>query len=191
MFNLVTDDCQDLSIYWLKKYKYLKGYKSGRIEWSSGHGNKNSVGMSVDVMGENPYMILNYIHTDKFTNEKNHYNYKILLTTSPCHYGGKRYWFICPLVTNGRLCMRRVGVLYHGGNYGYFGCRHCLDIGYSSKNENRRGGSYYVIEYFRLLKKFEKLEKEIKIRFRKGKPTKKLSKYAIIYMKLHKFQNIR
>ena len=34
----------------------------------------------------------------------------VLLETTPCHYGGNRYWFRCPA----KECGRRVAVLYEG-----------------------------------------------------------------------------
>ncbi len=46
------------------------------------------------------------------------------------HYGGLRYWFICPLLVNGVACRRRVAKLYFRG--WYFGCRHCHGLTYRS-----------------------------------------------------------
>ena len=44
-----------------------------------------------------------------------------------CHYGGHRYWFLCP------RCYRRVAVLYGAGKYFY--CRHCYKLTYTSQQE--------------------------------------------------------
>lgn len=57
------------------------------------------------------------------------------LTYTPCNYGNKRPYFICPGVVNGRACGRRVGKLFSGGRY--FLCRHCYDVGYTSQSEPR------------------------------------------------------
>ena len=52
---------------------------------------------------------------------------------TPCHYGGERRWFICPM----RGCGKRVAVLYGAGKY--FACRHCYDLAYESQRENSYG----------------------------------------------------
>jgi len=62
-------------------------------------------------------------------------------TTAP-PFGGRRYWFTCPLVLNGRSCQRRVGMLFlpPGGNY--FGCRHCHDLTYTSCRESHKWDAF-------------------------------------------------
>ena len=47
--------------------------------------------------------------------------------TSPCHLGGRRHWFTCP------LCSKRVAVLYAPGRT--FACRQCGGLGYSTQKE--------------------------------------------------------
>lgn len=58
---------------------------------------------------------------------------RVILTTTPCHFGGKRYWFKCP------MCDRRIGVLYKNG---YFACRYCHGLTYYSQNLNHRSYFY-------------------------------------------------
>lgn len=55
---------------------------------------------------------------------------RVLLDTTPCNYGGVRYWFLCP--ASG--CCRRVAILYLGGRYP--ACRHCLRLAYRTQNES-------------------------------------------------------
>ena len=45
-------------------------------------------------------------------------DYPVLLSSTPCHFGGHRDWFLCPV----RGCGQRVAIL-NGGNA--FACRHC------------------------------------------------------------------
>lgn len=52
------------------------------------------------------------------------------LVWTPCHYGGNRYWFLCP------ACRQRVGVLYLGQSG--FLCRHCYGLAYASQFETDR-----------------------------------------------------
>lgn len=62
----------------------------------------------------------------------------IWLQTTPSAVGGRRWWFTCPLVVNGRSCGRRVGKLYLPSGTRYFGCRHCHDLSYTSCQESHR-----------------------------------------------------
>mgnify|MGYP003585521302 FL=1 len=52
------------------------------------------------------------------------YAYDVGITTSSCHYGNYRYWFICP------HCGKRVGVLYCAGLYV---CRQCIGANYATQ----------------------------------------------------------
>src|SRR5262249_51545398 len=61
-------------------------------------------------------------------------DYSVRLVTTPCHLGGVRWWFICPLSRNGVGCGRRVRKLYLCGKY--FGCRHCHNLTYRSCQES-------------------------------------------------------
>lgn len=83
---------------------------------------------------------------------------------TPCRYGGKRWWFICPQYS----CQRRVGVLYV--KKGIWGCRHCLNLCYASQNENKRMaflGRSMILE-----NKIAELDKRIKRRYYNRKPTR-------------------
>lgn len=54
-----------------------------------------------------------------------------VVTTKP-HFGGVRWWFICPLIASGRACQQRVRKLYLPSGGGYFGCRTCYNLTYES-----------------------------------------------------------
>jgi hypothetical protein len=54
----------------------------------------------------------------------------------PLHFGGRRWWGICPLVGNGQACNRRVGKLYLPPGGRYFGCRQCYRLTYRSVQEH-------------------------------------------------------
>ena len=82
------------------------------------------------------YIQLSYTITNRLTNEKTPLDYPIQLTTTPCNFGGKRYWFICPLVVDGVPCGRRVAKLYLPPNSKYFGGRHCYNLTYRSCQEH-------------------------------------------------------
>jgi len=110
-----VEDCRSVSISFLKKHGYLSEpcCKSGTITWTNSFGEKtSSIGVSVYTLYENKYVRFYYTITKRNTGEKIECDYKVQLTTTPCHFGGVRYWFICPIINNGISCGRRVGVLY-------------------------------------------------------------------------------
>lgn len=171
----------ELSIFWLKKHGYLDGgWRYGGIKWTYRmSGNESSIGFNVNIGGdEGDYIRLQYTHTDKWNNEKESMDYKIELTTTPCNYGGKRYWFICPLSKNGQYCGRRVGVIYSIGKW--FGCRHCGDICYAAQ---LRGGKFRgcSVSY----PDIEKAEQEVKRKYYSGKMTRKYKRVIRMNKKLN------
>lgn len=61
-------------------------------------------------------------------------DYRVPLVTTPCRLGGRRWWLICPLARGDAACGRRVRKLYLAGRY--FGCRHCHDLTYRSRQRS-------------------------------------------------------
>ena len=174
-----VEDSTQLSIFKLKELGLLTGYCATTLTWTrSLSGHKSSIGIVVDT--EDLYAKVNYTVTDRNTDEKTDYDYRIALTTTSCNFGGVRYWFICPLSTNGAYCGRRVGTLYLAPGAKYFGCRHCYNLSYESRNEPRLarpGGIGYPIKAERL---YEELYKKTKRWTWRGKPTRKARKLKIL-----------
>jgi hypothetical protein len=54
-------------------------------------------------------------------------DYMVTVRTSQSFKGKTWYWFVCPLIVNGRSCRRRVRNLYFLPSSPYFGCQHCRD----------------------------------------------------------------
>lgn len=171
-----------LSIFWLKKHGYLPnggGWRNGGIKWTYGMGgNESSIGFTVTTDGsESDNIKLNYTHTSNATGEKESMDYKIMLTTTPCNYGGKRYWFVCPLIKNGRYCGKRVGVVYSVGKW--FGCRYCGEIAYQSQFEGGKFRLGSVCE-----PDVEKAYNEVKIKYYNGRPTRRYKRYLRLREKM-------
>lgn len=172
MTKNTADDTKQISTSFLKKHDYFCGFRSGTMTWTrSGMWgeNKSSVGIEVSVRNDNDYLRIHYTQTERDTGEKKDFNYKIPLTTTPCKYGGVRYWFTCPWYKNGVYCGRRVSKLYKDGDY--FACRHCYDLTYESRN---RSGLY---RSFVSNPDVEEAWKEVKQTHYRGKLTKKYKRY--------------
>lgn len=80
---------------------------------------------------------LSYAVSQRSSGERQSLNYAVRTVVTPCHFGGVRHWFICPLSKNGKACNRRCRILYlpHGGTY--FGCRECYELTYESRQRHR------------------------------------------------------
>jgi len=175
-----ADDTKKINISFLKKHKYFTGWKSGMMTWTNGYsGHKSSVSVEVSTMNGDSYLRIHYTQTDRDTNEKKDFDYKIPLATTPCRYGGKRYWFICPWYKSGVYCGKRVGTLYKDGDY--FACRHCYELTYNSRKVNRRYKMFSLFNAFTLEHKIEELHKQIKRPYYQGKPTKKQRRLEKLY----------
>jgi hypothetical protein len=91
-----------------------------------------SIDYEVNTTGPNSWLRLSYTIKD----DKSSINYRVELATTRPHFGGLRWWFLCPLLVNGRGCGRRVAKLYLPSGGRYFGCRHCYDLTYKSVQEH-------------------------------------------------------
>lgn len=178
-----TDDVLKIRASFLRKHDYFSGWMSGTITWTSGYNeNKSRVSVQVSTMNDEDYMRLQYTQTDYYSGEKKDFDYKIPLQKTPCHFGGNRYWFTCTLYKRGVYCGRRVAVLYKDGDW--FGCRHCYELTYSSRNTNRRYRYHPLFKAVDLETKVEELEKTIKRYTYRGRPTKKRRKLERLYREL-------
>jgi hypothetical protein len=115
--------------------------RSGSWHWTYASGRACSIGYEVVTVAGTSFVRLYY--TREQAGQKEASDYRVGLTTTRPRFGGRRWWFVCPLVVNGRPCNRRVGKLYLPPGARYFGCRHCHRLTYTSCQERRKHGSLY------------------------------------------------
>lgn len=131
-----VESCKSISTTFLKKHGYFRGWASGGMKWTNGAGEQTgSIGFCVTTREWAGEIRFQYTQTDPYSEEKTDLDYTARLVATPCHFGNKRWWFICPLVRSGYPCNRRVLKLYLGGGK-YFGCRHCYGLTYTSSQEH-------------------------------------------------------
>jgi hypothetical protein len=122
----VVETCRTIDTASLKRWHLLvPGVtdRAGSLEWGrAGEKSTASVGYRITVGAAIGTLRLMYSVTSADAN----LDYSVRLVTTPCHLGGARWWFICPLVRNGVACNRRVRKLYLCGKY--FGCRRCHNL---------------------------------------------------------------
>lgn len=168
-----ADGLKQVNVSFLKKHGYFRdGWHSGTITWSRNGEETGNISVQSSISEYEQYVRFIYTQTDRYTDEKNNFDYKITFSATPCYFGGKRYWFICSASKDGIYCGRRVGVLYLSGKY--FACRHCYDLTYNSRNlsgVSKTAGRVISIP------ELEKLESEVKRKYYAGKMTRRYKRY--------------
>lgn len=173
MAKTEADSIIKIESSFLRKHDFFVGFKSATITWGhSGFENKSSVSIGVSTISEYMYLRIYYTQTERCSGVKKVFDYKVPLETTPCNFGGVRYWFRCSLYKGGVYCGRRVGVLYKESDW--FGCRHCYELTYESRNLS---GRYKSLGRIISLPEIEKLRAEAKRTHYKGKYTKKYLRY--------------
>ena len=109
-----------VDIRWMKKQGYLRPGAFGSLAWKR-QGRETG---SIRYRMEADCMVLNYRHRPH-GGEWEDAEEVISFDWTPCNYGGRRRWFLCP------HCHRRVALLYGAGKY--FLCRQCCNLTYASQ----------------------------------------------------------
>ncbi len=130
-----VEECKSIGTTFLKEHGYFCGWHVGGMKWTRNGEETGSISFTVSVQDWTGEIRFQYTQTQRHSGEKESLDYPVRLTATPCHYGGKRWWFTCPLVKNGIACNRRTLKLYLGGGK-YFGCRHCYNLTYESCQEH-------------------------------------------------------
>ncbi len=131
----VVEDCLELSVSEVVGHVLPRQVFDKRINWAGSIiWRRVRTGEVVSSMGyqllfdDGTRLVLDYKATS-WNGSQRLWNYPVRLVTTPCHYGGIRWWFECP------GCRRRVGKLYIPPQGGRFACRHCYDLSYTSAQE--------------------------------------------------------
>lgn len=107
----------------------LENNASGTVVWKRPDGSKSSIGYLITLQ-PTPALNLHY----RWRNSED-IKIPVRLQSTPTPFGGKRWWFTCPLAVSGAACNRRIGKLYLPPGARYFGCRKCHDLTYRSCKE--------------------------------------------------------
>lgn len=96
---------------------------SGIVTWSL---SQDSIEWFLD-WRKDPVLVLKYVLAGEHPVQ-----IPVPLQTTPGQFGGCRWWFLCPMVEEGRRCNRRSANLYLPPGGGWFACRRCHDLAYQS-----------------------------------------------------------
>lgn len=120
-----VENLRNLRIRTLARAGYLRPGISYAWGWWRDGQQVASIGASVDAVGA--ALRLAYTLTAE-SGEARDCVQLVPLTYTPCHFGGSRLWFGCP------VCGRRVGLLLMRA--GRFACRHCQRAAYACQSED-------------------------------------------------------
>jgi len=133
--RLTVEECHKLHLSTMRGTIAQGAGFWGTVYWTIGERPAGDITYRVEAQG----VRLVYTMTDKSSGSKQDYSYLVGLARTFPHFGGVRYWFVCPLVG----CGRRVGVLYLPPGGRYFGCRHCYKLTYESAQEAHKYDGLY------------------------------------------------
>jgi hypothetical protein len=121
-----TADYKQLDVRHLQRDGLLERRWSFNVKWTR---NGRPTG-DINIRPESDRVILLYRTRERDGGEEwTHHEYPVMLERTPCHYGGERVWFRCPVIR----CGKRVASLYGGA---IFACRHCRRLAYESQRES-------------------------------------------------------
>jgi len=134
-----VEDCRHLDANRWMRAGILKdgAWHTGRWVWYRDQAKQKeaaSIGYEANLTATPPWVRLTYTFKENQTTV----DYRVALTTSQVHRGGRRWWFVCPLVVAGRACNRRVGKIFLPPGARYYGCRRCYQLTYTSCQESHR-----------------------------------------------------
>jgi hypothetical protein len=173
----MVDETRSLDILELQKagvFRFSPGYPWAS-KWKHGNEVVASIGytLEIDPAGASA-LRFEYSMPIPNSDKRRHLNYPVSLDSTPCNYGGVRWWFICPLVLDGRKCERRCRILYLPPGAIYFGCRECYQLTYECRQKHRDKFYEGVRRPMKILDDYEKklmrarTPKEIEKVIRKG-----------------------
>ena len=121
-----TDDMRQLDVRELHRGGLLTPGKSLSWQWS--RNGETTATINLQVEADRVFLIYSNRNRHHNSGEWEPMNYAVWLDRTPCPFGGRRVWWLCPVLG----CGRRVAVL-HGGRV--FACRQCNGLAYRSQRE--------------------------------------------------------
>jgi hypothetical protein len=155
-----VDGVRNLDVRYFQRHR-LFSYTPGiryTLFWKREEETVASIGWKLEGCCGSP-MSIRLTYTATHFSEETKCDYAVALETTPCNYGGVRWWFVCPLMKNGWPCGRRCRFLYLPFGSDYFGCRVCYDLAYES---SQKSGSHFYERMARPFAVLERCERKLK-----------------------------
>lgn len=117
-----ADELLEIDIRTWSRRGLLSGESSFLWSWDLGLENPTSIRVAPRTNHLNISYRLKINQSDRVVHNK------LWISSSPCHFGGTRPWFLCP------ICNKRVAILYIGQ---CIACRTCCRASYSCQHEDK------------------------------------------------------
>lgn len=167
-----VEESKSLSVFQMKAWGfYQEKSRWGEFAWTA---DKDNTVVKFQWDKDRLALHVEYAFADDLNDPRAVQDYFIRFTTTPCHFGGRRYWMHCP------ECQKRVGKLYLAGKY-IFACRTCWRLTYSLCNAS---GIFRYAGKILSFPQLDDLRSGMRSTRYKGKPTKKLLRYQKYRQKL-------
>lgn len=142
VYSGTVEESLQLDVNKLKRDGAIKAHiqANGILTWNRPIGEKPSIGYEIHTYGQNGHIRLIYSVSSLGMDEKA-INYNIELYTTRPHFGGLRWWFICP----NQDCNRMLVKLYQPPGAEYFLCRTCHNLTYQSCRDSGKFNSIYEV----------------------------------------------
>lgn len=171
--RMEADWLRKISIFKLKRWGCFGYYHyPTTISWGEGE-SQSRIRIEVNLL-EN---LRNYLSGEElarngyvrimYESEGQDYDYQVKLSSTICHFGGFRLWFLCP------SCGRRVGVLYQRS--ALFACRECNYLTYEIRNDSH---TERLLGRIISIREAEEAEKDVKRMYYNGRPTRKFLRFV-------------
>ena len=118
-----TEDCKSIDIRMMKRRGWLKPGHGGKLSWKW----NGAPWGNINYRYYEDRLILNYRYRSG-SSDWTPVTQTVTITTTPCHYGNARQWFLCP------HCSYRCALLY--GASRLFLCRKCYELPYTSQTQS-------------------------------------------------------
>jgi hypothetical protein len=119
-----AEETKRIDVRYLHGRGMLAANRYSSLSWSCGGEPSGNIGLRSD--GDK--LVLNYRAKQSHEDEWTQIEENVYLDWTPCNFGGKRPWLLCP------KCSQRVALIYSVGKR--FLCRHCYNVTYSSQCES-------------------------------------------------------
>jgi len=140
-----VEECCRIDMVYLTEHYSMEAENSFVIGWTNNFGRTDAI--NIDIIPPNR-LRLGYAMLDRQGNVTDQFDYYAPIETTPCHYGGRRWWFRCP------GCNRRCRILYRPPESTYFACRVCHNLTYTSRQvgKTQLGKLWDMVNNYRGLK---------------------------------------
>ena len=138
--NPVAENCRRVDFGWMLRQGLAKPgvHRGGTLQWTCGDRPSGSISYTVDMIDpENARLVLTYTRGSGDEAEK--VEQVVKLTYTIPHYGGRRWWMICPYRGH------RVSILYLPGNGDRFASRKAWRVGYKIQRVTARDKTFEAL----------------------------------------------